>query len=59
MKATSLRSSLNKMRLPWANTGSLPKEASADAGYFSAKAIEELCSLGVDAFIPPDKTAMG
>jgi len=42
-----------------ANTGSLPKEASADAGYFSAKAIEELCILGVDAFIPPDKTRHG
>jgi transposase len=42
-----------------ANTGCLPKEASADAGYFSAKAIEELCSLGVDAFIPPDKTRHG
>ncbi len=41
------------------NTGSLPKEASADAGYYSAKAIEELCILGVDPFIPPDKTRHG
>ena len=42
-----------------ANTGSLPKEASADAGYFSAKAIAELSILGVDPFIPPDKTRHG
>jgi hypothetical protein len=42
-----------------ANTGSLPKEASADAGYYSAKAIEELYLLGVDPFIPPDKTRHG
>jgi transposase len=42
-----------------ANTGSLPKEASADAGYYSAKAIEGLYLLGVDPFIPPDKTRHG
>jgi hypothetical protein len=42
-----------------ANTGCLPKEASADAGYFSARAIQELWSLGVDPFIPPDKTRHG
>lgn len=41
------------------NTGSLPKEASADAGYYSAKALEELYALGVDPFIPPDKTRHG
>ena len=29
-----------------ANTGSLPKEASADAGYYSAQAVEELYALG-------------
>ena len=42
-----------------ANTGSLPKEASADAGYYSAQAVEELYALGVDPFIPPDKTRHG
>ncbi len=41
------------------NLGSLPKEASADAGYYSAKAVEELYALGVDPFIPPDKTRHG
>jgi hypothetical protein len=42
-----------------ANTGCLPKEASADAGYFSANAIEGRHVLGVDPFIPPDKTRHG
>ncbi len=41
------------------NTGSLPLEASADAGYYSAKAVEELSALGVDCFIPPDKSHHG
>ena len=41
------------------NTGSLPKEASADAGYCSAEAVGELYALGVDPFIPPDKTRHG
>lgn len=41
------------------NTGLLPKELSADAGYFSATAIEDLYNLGVDPFIPPDKTRHG
>ena len=38
-----------------ANMGELPREVSADAGYFSSAVIEELCSLGVEPFIPPDK----
>ncbi len=41
------------------NTGLRPKEISADAGYFSATAIEDLYNLGVDPFIPPDKTRHG
>lgn len=41
------------------NLGSLPNEASADAGYYSAKAVEELYVLGVDPFIPPNKTRHG
>ena len=36
-----------------------PREASADAGYYSAKAVEGLYTLGVDPFIPPDKTRHG
>ncbi len=37
------------------NTGQPPREMSADAGYFSAKAVREMTELGVEAFIPPDK----
>jgi len=38
-----------------ANTGWLPREVSADAGYFSSKVIEEMTALGIEAFIPPNK----
>ena len=41
------------------NTGAVPKEVSADAGYYSAKAVEELYALGVDPFIAPEKTRHG
>lgn len=37
------------------NIGQLPREMSADAGYFSTKALGEIAVLGVEAFIPPDK----
>jgi transposase len=37
------------------NTGRLPREMSADAGYFSAKAVKEIIAQKVEAFIPPDK----
>jgi len=38
------------------NTGEFPSEASADAGYFSGKAVGTLSALGVEPLIPPDKT---
>ena len=38
------------------NVGAAPKEVSADAGYYSAKAVEELYALGVDPFVAPDRT---
>lgn len=38
------------------NTGQFPREVSADAGYFSTKAVEDIFALGVEPFIPPDKT---
>ena len=41
------------------NLGTVPKEVSADAGYYSAKAVEELCILGVDPFVAPEKTRHG
>ena len=41
------------------NTGAVPKEVSADAGYYSSKEVEELCALGVDPFVAPEKTRHG
>ena len=41
------------------NTGTVPKEVSADAGYYSAKSVDGLSALGVDPFIAPDKTRHG
>ena len=41
------------------NTGAVPKELSADAGYYSAKAVEELCSLGAAPFIARERTRHG
>ena len=42
-----------------ANTGAVPREVSADAGYYSAQAVEGLSALAVDPFIAPDKTRHG
>ena len=42
-----------------ANVGAVPKEVSADAGYYSAKAVDDLHALGVDPFIAPDQTRHG
>ena len=41
------------------NTGHLPPEMSADAGFFSTKAAEELMAMGVEPFMPPDKVGHG
>ena len=41
------------------NVGTVPREVSADAGYYSAKAVEELYALGVDPFVAPEKTRHG
>ena len=41
------------------NVGAVPKEVSADTGYYSAKAVEELYALGVDPFVAPEKTRHG
>jgi len=37
------------------NTGELPRQMSADAGYFSSVAVKDLTADGVDVYIPPDK----
>ena len=41
------------------NIGAVPKEVSADAGYYSAQAVAELQTLGTDPFIAPEKTRHG
>ena len=38
------------------NVGAVPKEVSADAGYYSAKAVDGLSALGTDPFVALDKT---
>jgi len=38
------------------NTGQLPREISADAGYFSSDAVSHLTAEGIDVYMPPDKT---
>ena len=42
-----------------ANTGTVPKEVSADAGYYSATAVADLQALGTDPFVAPEKTRHG
>ena len=41
------------------NVGAVPREVSADAGYYSAKAVDELYALGVDLFVAPEQTRHG
>ena len=41
------------------NIGAVPREVSADAGYYSAQAVDELSALGVDPFVAPEKTRHG
>ena len=41
------------------NVGAVPREVSADAGYYSAKAVDELRALGVDPFVAPEQTRHG
>jgi transposase len=38
------------------NTGKLPREMSADAGYFSSEAVTNLTAKGIDVYMPPNKT---
>ena len=41
------------------NVGAVPKEVSADAGYYSAGAVEGLYAMGVDPLVAPEKTRHG
>ena len=38
-----------------ANTGELPRQMSADAGYFSSDAVKDLTTDGIDVYMQPDK----
>jgi len=38
-----------------ANTGGLPREMSADAGYFSSDTVTDLTADGIDVYMPPGK----
>jgi transposase len=38
------------------NTGRLPDQMSADAGYFSSEAVTILSKEGIDVYMPPNKT---
>ena len=42
-----------------ANVGAVPKEVSADAGYYSAPAVADLQALGTNPYVAPDKTRHG
>ena len=39
-----------------ANVGEVPREVSADAGYYSARAVADLHALGADPYVAPEKT---
>ena len=41
------------------NVGAVPREVSADAGYYSAQAVEGLYGLCVDPFVAPEQTRHG
>ena len=41
------------------NTGAVPREVSADAGYYSAQTVDDLYALEVDPFVAPGRTRHG
>ena len=43
------------MKVVEVNTGQLPRQMSADAGYFSGDAVRNLTARGIDVYLPPDK----
>jgi transposase len=54
-KATDRRQAEPMMEVVKINTGQLPRQMSADAGYFSSDAVKNLTALGIDVYMPPDK----
>ena len=47
------------MKVVQANTGRMPRQMSADAGYFSETAVENLTKQGIDVYMPPGKMRHG
>ena len=43
------------MEVVKANTGKLPRQMSADAGYFSSDVVNSLTTQGIDVYMPPDR----
>jgi len=43
------------MEIVKVNTGKLPRQMSADAGYFSSDAVNNLTAQGIDVYMPPDR----
>ena len=43
------------MEMVKANTGQLPRQMSADAGYYSSDTVNNLTALGIDVYMPPGK----
>ena len=58
-QASDKQQGVSMMEQTIANAGAVPKELSADAGYYSARAVDELHALGVDPIVEPDKTRHG
>ena len=58
-QASDKQQAVTMLKEAIANAGAVPKEVSADAGYYSAKAVDDLCILGVDPFVAPEKTRHG
>ena len=54
-KATDRGQAEPMMEVVKVNTGQLPRQMSADAGYFSSDAVENLTARGIDVYLPPDK----
>ena len=54
-KPTDRGQSEPMMELVKENTGKLPRQMSADAGYFSSDAVNNLSAQGIDVYMPPDK----
>ena len=58
-QATDVHQAAAMIREAIENVGGVPREMSADAGYYSAAAVCEVEKLGVEAFIAPDRTRHG